>query len=262
MSFVKTPQELLELGQMKIDFFEAEMIFAFWLTRPELVERLLPPPLKPTDIPLASAFIANYPRTSFGLPYKEAALFLAAQYEQVQGSYCLAMPVTDDMAMAGGREQFGFPKKMAQIELIRKGEKFHGYAERKGVRFFELEFTKDEQSVADIFKNSIQQSLAFHQEPGSCSYLIKSFLAPDDQIFDYSPRLIRQNTAFRPKTIEWGQAQIKFERSNSDPWYEVEVINLIGAMRIVGNNTMHSGHVLTEISKMEYAPYAFIKWDM
>jgi acetoacetate decarboxylase len=27
------------------------------------------------------------------------------------------MPVTDDMAMAGGRELGGYPKKIAQIEL-------------------------------------------------------------------------------------------------------------------------------------------------
>lgn len=261
MSFVKTPQELHQLEQMKLDFYDAEMIFAFWLTKPEVVERLLPPPLKPVDLPLASAFIANYPRTSFGLPYKEAALFLAAQYEQVPGSYCLAMPVTDDMAMAGGRELFGFPKKMAQIKLDGANGKFHGFVERNEVRFFDLEFAVDEQAVADILKSSIQQDFAFHQETGSGAYLVKSFMAPDDQVFDYPPRLIRQNTVFRPKIIEWGKARVKFERSDFDPWYEVEIINPIGALRIVGDNTMHSGQVLAEISKMEYAPYSFIKWD-
>jgi acetoacetate decarboxylase len=171
------------------------------------------------------------------------------------------MPVTDDMAMAGGREQFGFPKKMAQIELDRAGDRINGFVERNGVRFFEIEFTEDEPAVANIFKSSIQQDFAFHQETGSSAYLVKSFIAPDDQIFDYPPRLIKQNTVFRPKTIQWGQAQVKFTRSNSDPWYEVEVINYIGALRIVGDNTMHSGQVLAELSKMEYAPYAFTKWD-
>ncbi len=29
--------------------------------------------------------------------------------------YCLSMPVDDDMAMAGGREAFGYPKKMAEV---------------------------------------------------------------------------------------------------------------------------------------------------
>jgi acetoacetate decarboxylase len=261
MGFVKTPQELQQLGNMKAEFFEAEMIFTFWLTKPEIIARLLPPPLKPADFPLATAFIANYPRTSFGLPYKEAALFLLAQYEQVQGSYCLSMPVTDDMAMAGGREQFGFPKKIAHIQVdIVDGEKT-GYVERHGIRFFELTFSVNEQAVADAFKNLIQQSFAFNQESGSGSYLIKSFMAPDDKIFDYPPRLIRQNTIFRPKIIEWGEAQMKFLQSSSDPWYEVEVINPLGALRMVGDNTMLSGKVLAEITPMEYAPYAFHKWD-
>jgi acetoacetate decarboxylase len=261
MSFVKSPQELSQLGQNNPKFFDAEMIFAIWLTKLEVVERLLPPPLKPAGFPLAIAFIANYPRTNFGLRYREAALFLSAQYEQIPGSYCLSMPVTNDMAMAAGREQFGFPKKMAQIQLSQADSQTLGSVERKGVRFFELEFAANEQSVDDVFKNFIQQSFAFHQETGSATYLLKSFNAPDNQGFDYPPRLIRQNTVFNPKTIEWGQAEIKLTRSDCDPWYEVEVVNLVGALRIVGDNTMLPGQVLTEVDPLEYLPYAFAKWD-
>jgi acetoacetate decarboxylase len=262
MGFVKTPQELKQLDQMKFDFYDAEMVFVFWLTKSEVVERLLPPPLKPGALPLAIAFVANYPSTSFSLPYREAALFLLAQYEQTQRNYCLSMPVTDDMAMAGGREKFGFPKKMAQVQLGQAGGKTQGYVERNGVRFFELEFTVDEQSVPEDFKNMIQEGFAFHQETGNRgNYLIKSFGAPDDQIFDYPPRLIRQNTVMRPKTIEWGQAHIKLIPSNYDPWYEVEIATPIGAMRIVGDNTMLPGQVLTELDPVAYLPYSFARWD-
>jgi acetoacetate decarboxylase len=262
MSFVKTPQELFRLSQNSYEFYNAEMVFTFWLTMPEVVQRLIPPPLKPSGLPLAIAFIANYPRTSFGPPYHEAALFLTAQYEEVSGSYCLAMPVTDDMAMAGGREIFGFPKKIAQqIQLVQAGGKTLGFGKTYGVRFFELEFTPDEQAVDESIKILIQQSLAFHQETGTSTYLFKSFRAPDNQLFDYPPRLIRQNTVFRPKTIEWGQAQVKLIRSDCDPWYEVEVVNPIGAMRIVGDNTMLPGQVLAEVDPLEFAPYAFTKWD-
>jgi len=171
------------------------------------------------------------------------------------------MPVTNDMAMALGREHFGFPKKIAQIQLGQAGGKTQGYIERNGVRFFELEFAIDEQSVAEEIKNMILQSFAFHQEIGAGTYLIKSFRAPDDQMFDYPPRLIRQHTVFRPKTIEWGQAHVKLIPSNYDPWYEVEVVNPIGAMRIVGDNTMLPGQVLTELDPMAYLPYSLVKWD-
>ena len=258
MSFVKTPQELLRLRQKKFDFYNAEMVFAVWLTRPDVVERLLPPPLKPAGLPMATAFIATYPRTSFGPPYNEAALFLSAQYNNVLGSYCLAMPVTNDMAMAGGREVFGFPKKIAQqIQLAKLGEKTIGFVERNGIHFFELEFTHDEQSVPEYLK----QSFDITNEAGAGTYLFKSFMAPDDQIFDYPPRLIRQNTVFRPTIIEWGQAQVKLIPSDYDPWYEVEVVNPLGALRIVGNNTMLPGQVLAEVDPLEFAPYAFTKWD-
>ena len=247
---------------MKIDFYDAEMVFAFWLTQPDIVERLLPPPLKPAGLPIASAFVANYPRTSFGPPYREGALFLMAQYEEVMGNYCLAMPVTGDMAMAGGREQFGFPKKIAQhIQLDQSGNEIKGFVERNGIRFFELTFKPDEQAVNESFRDMIQQSFGFNQETGAAAYLFKCFLAPDGPMFDYPPRLIRQTTVFRPKTIEWGQAQIIMTPSECDPWSEIEVVSPIGAMRIIGDNTMLSGKVLAEVDPMAFAPYAFNRWD-
>ena len=47
--------------------------------------------------------------------------------------YCLSMPVDDDMAMAGGREVFGYPKKMAEsITLREEGSTVIGSAVRKG----------------------------------------------------------------------------------------------------------------------------------
>jgi acetoacetate decarboxylase len=65
------------------DFYGAEMLTIFWETKPEIVARLLPPPLKPADRPVAMAFVANYPRTNFDLVYKESALFLRALYPPV-----------------------------------------------------------------------------------------------------------------------------------------------------------------------------------
>ncbi len=262
MGFVKTPQELSRITEMKVDFYGAEMVFAFWITQPEAVERLLPPPLEPTGLPMATAFIANYPRTSFGPPYQEGALFLLALYEGVPGVYCLSMPVTGDLAMAGGRERFGYPKKMAQqIQLTKAGGTIQGFVERNGVRYFELDFTPDEGAVDEGIKTMIQLSFAFHQEEGAGTYLFKFFTAPDGVSFDYPPRLIRQNNVIRPKVIEWGRAEVKLTPSDCDPWYEVPVVSPIGGMRIVGDNTMLPGKVLAEVDPLQFAPYAFNRWD-
>lgn len=260
MGFVKTPQELSQLAQRKIVFYNAEMIFAVWLTKPEVVKRLLPPPLKPAGVPLASAFIGDYPSTSFGPAYNEAALFLMAEYDGIVGNYCLAMPVTGDMAMAGGRETFGFPKKIAQQILLSKdGHEYHGLVERNGVRFFKLDFKPDDRSVDAGFRSLIQASLT--QESGSATYLFKFFHAPDGVLFDYPPRLIRQYTVFQPRIFEWGHAQVRLLPSACDPWDEVEVVNMIGGLRMVGDNTMLGGVVLAEVDPQQFLPYAFAKWD-
>jgi acetoacetate decarboxylase len=66
----------------------------------------------------------------------ESALFLQAEYNGEEGAYCLAMPVTNDMALILGREVFGYPKKMADIYIKRNGEKVEGWTERHNTLLF------------------------------------------------------------------------------------------------------------------------------
>jgi len=90
---------------------------------------------KPAD---RHGFCRRLPRTNFDVVYKESALFLRVVYDGDEGGYCLSMPVTSDMAMAGGREFLGFPKKMADIHFKRDGRSVEGWTERRGVRFVHI----------------------------------------------------------------------------------------------------------------------------
>jgi hypothetical protein len=42
----------------------------------------------------------------------------------------------------------------------------------------------------------------------------------------------------------------------------VEVVKVLGAMYSVGDNSMIGGKVVAEVDLMQFAPYAFLKWDM
>src|SRR5512136_2420354 len=134
MGFVRSEKrnslKLMRAGE----FYDMERVTVFVDTKPEVVRRLLPPPLKPGALPIGSVFVADYPKTNFGVAYLESALSLQAQFNGEEGSYCLGMPVTNDIAMILGREIFGYPKKMANIHLKRQGEKVDGLTERHGVR--------------------------------------------------------------------------------------------------------------------------------
>jgi acetoacetate decarboxylase len=258
MGFVKSPEELDKLARDRAEFYDAEMLVVMWETKPEIVRRLLPPPLEPASRPIATAFLAHYPKTDFGPSYYEGALFLRATFGGVDGGYCLAMPVTGDLAMAAGREHMGYPKKLASISFKRSGDIVEGHLERHGVRFFRLRARLTGKANTEEFQNIV---LSETSDKGTVTYNFKHFLAPDWIGFDYNPRLVRERTILRPGVAEWGEAEVTLEHSDHDPWSEVEIVRVLGSVYTVGHNTMLPAEVVAETDAATFAPYAFLKWD-
>lgn len=262
MGFVKSYEEITKAYRETGEFYDAEMLAVAWETKPEIVKRLLPPPLKPPKTPLVLAFIANYPKTNFGVTYLEAALFLMAEFNGEPGTFCLSMPVTNDMAMAGGREAYGYPKKIATIELNRDGQDVEGWAERRGTRFFDVRAKLTGKFNVEGAQNVFSEILSEGGDSVVVTYNFKHFPAPEGGAFDFNPRLVREEVEFRPYSIEGGEAEIVMKPSDYDPWSEVEVVKLLGAIYTKGNNSMRKGKVVAEVDPVSFAPYAFLKWDM
>ena len=262
MGFVKSLEEILAKKRSSSDFYDAEMLTVFWETKPEVVARLLPPPLEPAAYPLAIAFVANYPRTNFDMSYKESALFLRAVHKGREGQYCLSMPVNNDMAMAAGREVFGFPKKMADIHLVKKGEDIGGWTERRGVRFMEIKTKLTGRFNAPEARSIVMNPSSEGDGTKALTYNVKYFPAPERTGFDYNPRLVLQETLLKPKKMEIGEAEVILRPSDYDPWSEVEVVKVLGAVYTVGDNAMLGGNTVGELNPGEFFPYAFLKWDL
>lgn len=263
MGFRQSPGELDRARSREtINFFDAEMLSVVWVTSPATVERLLPPPLEPARMPLVMGFVANYPRTDFGVSYREAALFLMASFNGKPGLYCLAMPVTDDTALILGREVFGYPKKIADIAFHREGQEVGGWAERHGIRFFDLRVKLGGGPHAADAQAIITQLFNL----GSASnvvtvYLFKHFPAPNLDGFDYPPRLVREEIEFRHLDFAVGEAEVVLTPSEYDPWREVDVVRVLGGVYTKGNNSMRKGEVLTEVEPIAFAPYSRMKVD-
>jgi acetoacetate decarboxylase len=261
MGFVKSLEELGRTARGKdglYQFYDAEMLTVMWETKRETVKRLLPPPLKPTRRPLAMAFIAYYPRTNFCPSYYEAGLFLKAIFKGMEGNYCLSMPVTNDMAMAMGREEFGYPKKLANIEFKRSRNYVKGHVERHGARFFEVRARLNGKPSSEDFPSLMASK---DKDGGIINYNFKYFPSPDESAFDYKPRLARAKVIFRSNLVKWGEADVKLSPSDYDPWEEIEVVKMLGAVYTVGNNTMLRGDVVVEADPIAFAPYSLLKWD-
>lgn len=246
MGFVKTEDELSAWYQTPARLFPgAKMLGALFHTHPEVVARLLPPPLEPAEQPGAMVFIAEYPQTNLGPGYREAALFLQCRYQGEAGTYCLAMPIDgEEVRCANGREIFGFPKKAATIHLEREGSTARGWVERKGVRIFEL--------TVELFGEVPELA------PVGPTFLFKA--APRIDLrpgFDGPVLLCRQRTELEVKRLEVGVPALQLRGSPDDPWDEVEVVEPLGGFYLVSDNTMRPGEVIGKVDGDAYLPYHF-----
>jgi acetoacetate decarboxylase len=251
LSFVKTIPELMKWLPSRPTFFNAEVLWAFWETTPNVVKKLLPPPLESLDRPLACLFVANYPRVNFLPPYKESALFLLCRHKEDEGLFCLAMPVSDDMAMVLGREGGGFPKKIGDITLQRDGTLVTGTTTRRGIKFLEVEARLMGKGNVAEFPTFIDQHFK-QREP---VYLIKSFPTPNGEPMEIHPHLVKQTIKTKRKSTELGEVNIQFFPSELDPWAEVEVVKPLGGIYTVYDLEMMPSHILEEIPAQGQFPF-------
>ena len=97
-------------------FVNREYMIITYRTDPEALRRVVPEPLQ-FDEPLVKyEFIRMPDSTGFG-DYTESGQVIPVTYEGVHGGYVHSMYLNDDAPIAGGREIWGFPKKLAEPSL-------------------------------------------------------------------------------------------------------------------------------------------------
>jgi acetoacetate decarboxylase len=150
--------------------------------------------------------------------------------------------------MHNGRDAFGFPKKLADINLERIGQGVHGWVERGGVRFVEMEV-------------ALTETLP-EMPPMGPTFLFKAMpridLTPG---FDGPVLLASQTTEIEPKSIEIGSAELTLRPSEHDPWAEIEDPEVMVAFYIKSDNTMLPGRVLAEVDPDAYLPHYYKMTD-
>jgi acetoacetate decarboxylase len=103
------------------------------------VKRILPCGMKPSNPPMATLFICNYPKVSFPIvPYHEAAMLIHVRTPLGAGIHCCWMIVDDDTALILGREMLGYPKKMGDFEFDEKDGNIQASVSRRGVKVMDI----------------------------------------------------------------------------------------------------------------------------
>jgi acetoacetate decarboxylase len=106
-------------------FVNREYMVITYRTDPEALRRVVPAPLEPLDDLVKYEFIRMPDSTGFG-DYTESGQVIPVTLHGERGSYTHAMFLNDHPPIAGGRELWGFPKKLANPTLQHDVDTFIG----------------------------------------------------------------------------------------------------------------------------------------
>ncbi|MHA2162158.1 MAG: acetoacetate decarboxylase family protein [Candidatus Thorarchaeota archaeon] len=252
MGLVRSKEEIAKRANHFKDGFilgDTVMINVLFTTTIEAIKKVLPPQLDPPTTPLANAYVAEFHRPSFCPPYNEAALFVSAEYKGVAGSYCLSMPVTNDIAMIGGREIYGYPKKIAEnIRVTREGNEVTGICTRRGVDIIRIEAT-----LSEPFEDEVASSPDF---------LLKSFADERGIGPDSNPKIVKQHSQIEWGPREVGEGRLILGESIHDPLSDIPVGEVLMALYTEQTEIrMPPGEILEVVDPIDVEPYIHVKYD-
>jgi acetoacetate decarboxylase len=114
-------------------FINREFFIITYETDPELLQSILPPGLELVEPVVKFEFIRMPDSTGFG-DYTESGQVVPVRYKGEEGTFTLAMFLDCHAPIAGGREIWGFPKKLAKPKIFVEEDTLVGTLDYGSVR--------------------------------------------------------------------------------------------------------------------------------
>ena len=247
MGFVRTPEEIAEIQATlrRPRFTSAEMLSVEFLTHPETVAAILPPPLEPTDEPLVSAMVGRWQSNCVG-DFDGGAIYVSARYGDIEAMYVQAMYMNSDQAIIFGRDVFGEPKKQSVNSLHRQGSRMSGWVERGGVRLIELE-------------SELTADLGPAEGRGS-NFNFKAVPAADGEGLEDDAVLTLADFDLSLTTNHQGAGSVRLQGTVHDPLDEIQIVDVKRATYVEGILDA-SCRALTRVPAKDFLPYAYGRLD-
>jgi acetoacetate decarboxylase len=223
-------------------------LVAVFETDPDVIAAVLPPPLEPSEEPLARVTIATVDMGRPGLPVFGAATFaVMARHEGTDGDYALVMPMSTEQSVIGGRETFGEPKKIGDVALERDGDRIRGTVTRLGTTFIEVTGT-------------VGETLPNPPDGRRTSFYFKFLPAPDGKGFDAEPALVYCYRDETTRTLERVEGEIHLRESRFDPVADVPV-RAIREITVAERRSRQTAEINTRVPADWLLPYVHQRYD-
>lgn len=244
----RTPEQLRsrEVEATSVGAWATSLV-TIYETDPEVVAAVLPPPLEPTDRPLVKVTVATVDLQRPGIPVFGAGSFsVAARHDGLDGWYALLMPMTTEQSVIGGRETFGEPKKLGQVELHRDGDRVTGTIARLGTTIVEIAGTVGD--TVDV------------PDGRRTDFYFKFLPAPDGKGFDGDAALVhchRDETTREARAVD---ASVVLRDSRFDPVADLPVRRVVSTT-LAERRSVQRGEIVERVPADWLIPFAHQRYD-
>ena len=219
-------------------FVNREYMIITYRTDPDALRAVIPEPLEFTEPLVKYEFIRMPDSTGFG-DYTESGQVIPVTYKGKPGGYVHSMYLNDEGPIAGGREIWGFPKKLAEPSLRNEKDTLLGTLDYGPVRVA---------TGTMGYKHKVIDKAAVKASMETPSFLVK--IIPH---VDCTPRiceLVRYYLEDIAVKGAWsGPAGLELGDHALAPVAELPVREVISATHIVADLTLGLGEVVYDYLK-------------
>jgi acetoacetate decarboxylase len=146
LRYVRSLEQIKQAREANPEFLPSTVrsVRCVYETDPKIARALLPKPLEAPEKPevcVTFSHVAMHLSPERTLEIGSAIFGVRALYDGVPGVFLLTMPMTTEQAVIGGRETYGEPKKIAQIEFSKEGNRVAAKVSRMGTTYLSVSGT-------------------------------------------------------------------------------------------------------------------------
>ena len=250
--YVKTLEQLKKAADANPEFLSSTVrsLRAVYQTDPAIAAAVTPRPLVPSpraEVCVTFSHVAMHIRPDLTLEIGSGIFGVRADYEGVEGIYLLTMPMNAEQAVLGGRDTFGEPKKIAQIEFKRDGAAVSARALRMGIPYLEL-------------RGSVRESLPAREftEYGYCYKALPA--CEKGGGFDGDPLLVRLEWKHVHKLVNRVDGEVILRESPFDPVIDLPLRKLV-RLEYEEGTSQSNGKVLRSVPGEWLLPFLHQRYD-
>ncbi len=252
LRYVKTMEQVARAAEGNPEFLSSRVrsIRVVYETDPKIAAALIPKPLEPAaraEVCVTFSHVAMQITPDYAFEIGSAVFGPRAVYEGVEGVCLVTMPMTAEAAVVGGRETYGEPKKIAEIDFRREGDEVSSGVTRFGMTYLKVH-------------GRIVENLA-PREFTEYAYCFKAFPSCEPgKAFDSEPLLVRLEWQQKHDLVARVDGEIVLGESMLDPVADVPVRKLV-RMEYEEGTSQSNGRVLRSVPDEWVLPFMQARYD-